>query len=58
VDAPKRFTHAAVLGVPVVSLSVKPHTEYNIGNYSRSFKVSSEIEQDGIKAELRQITVT
>ena len=31
---------------------LKPlYTEYNIGHYSRSFQVSSKIEQEGIKAE-------
>jgi HSP20 family molecular chaperone IbpA len=29
------------------------YTEYNIGNYSRSFELSSKIEQEGIKAELK-----
>lgn len=29
------------------------YTEYNIGNYSRSFELSSKIEQKGIKAELK-----
>lgn len=29
------------------------YTEYNIGNYSRSFELSSKIEQDAIKAELK-----
>jgi len=29
------------------------YTEYNIGNYSRSFELSSKIQQEGIKAELK-----
>jgi HSP20 family protein len=29
------------------------YTEYNIGNYSRSFQLSSKIEQTGIKAEMK-----
>jgi HSP20 family protein len=29
------------------------YTEYNVGNYSRSFQVSNKIEQGGIKAELK-----
>jgi len=29
------------------------YTEYNIGNYSRGFQLSSKIEQDGITAELK-----
>ena len=28
------------------------YTEYNIGNYARSFEISSKIKQDGISAEL------
>ena len=28
------------------------YTEYNIGNYSRSFQISNKINQDNIKAEL------
>jgi HSP20 family protein len=34
------------------------YTEYNIGNYSRSFRLSSEIEQDRIKAELNDGVMT
>jgi HSP20 family protein len=34
------------------------YTEYNIGNYSRSFALSSKIEQDGIKAELKDGVMT
>jgi HSP20 family protein len=34
------------------------YTEYNIGNYSRSFELSSKIEQDGIKAELKDGVMT
>jgi HSP20 family molecular chaperone IbpA len=29
------------------------YTEYNIGNYSRSFRISSKIDHGGIRAELR-----
>jgi len=28
------------------------YTEYNVGNYARSFQISSKIEQDQISAEL------
>ncbi len=28
------------------------YTEYNVGNFSRTFQLSNEIEQAGIKAEL------
>ena len=28
------------------------YTEYNVGNYARSFELSSDIDQDRIKAEL------
>ena len=28
------------------------YTEYNVGNYARSFQLSSKIEQDGISAQL------
>jgi HSP20 family molecular chaperone IbpA len=34
------------------------YTEYNIGNYSRSFQLSSKIDQDGIKAELKEGVMT
>jgi HSP20 family protein len=34
------------------------YTEYNIGNYSRSFQISSKIAQDGIKAELKDGLMT
>jgi HSP20 family protein len=34
------------------------YTEYNIGNYSRSFQLSSQIEQDGIVAELNNGVMT
>ena len=34
------------------------YTEYNIGNYSRSFELSSKIEQNGIKAELSDGVMT
>jgi HSP20 family molecular chaperone IbpA len=29
------------------------YTEYNVGNYIRSFQLSSKIDQDGITAELK-----
>jgi HSP20 family protein len=34
------------------------YTEYNIGNYSRSFQISSKINQDGISAELKDGVMT
>ncbi len=34
------------------------YTEYNIGNFSRSFTLSSKIEQDAIKAELTDGVMT
>ena len=34
------------------------YTEYNIGNYSRSFRLSNEIDQEGIKAELNDGVMT
>ena len=34
------------------------YTEYNIGNYSRSFQLTSKIEQDGITAELKDGVMT
>ena len=34
------------------------YIEYNIGNYSRSFQISSKIDQDGIKAELKDGVMT
>jgi HSP20 family protein len=34
------------------------YTEYNIGNYSRSFQISSEIKQEAIKAELKDGVMT
>lgn len=34
------------------------YTEYNIGNYSRSFTLSSKIERDAIKAELKDGVMT
>ncbi len=34
------------------------YTEYNIGNYSRSFELSSKIEQGAIKAELKDGVMT
>jgi HSP20 family protein len=34
------------------------YTEYNIGNYSRSFQLSSKIEQEGIAAELKDGVMT
>jgi HSP20 family protein len=29
------------------------YTEYNVGHYSRSFRVSSKIDQNNIRAELK-----
>jgi len=34
------------------------YTEYNIGNYSRNFQLSNKIDQDGIKAELKDGVMT
>src|ERR1700688_1792045 len=34
------------------------YTEYNIGNYSRSFQLSNKIDQDGIKADLKDGVMT
>lgn len=34
------------------------YTEYNVGNYTRSFQVSSKIEQSGISAELQDGVMT
>jgi len=34
------------------------YTEYNIGNYSRSFQISNRIDQNGIKADLTDGVVT
>jgi HSP20 family molecular chaperone IbpA len=34
------------------------YTEYNVGNYARSFHLSSKIEQDAIKAELKDGVMT
>ncbi len=34
------------------------YTEYNIGNYTRSFELSSKIEQDRISAELKDGVMT
>ena len=34
------------------------YTEYNVGYYARSFRLSSKIEQDGISAELRDGVMT
>ena len=34
------------------------YTEYNIGNYSRGFQLSSKIDQESIKAELKDGVVT
>lgn len=34
------------------------YTEYNIGNYSRSFQLSNKIDQDAIKAELKDGVMT
>ena len=34
------------------------YTEYNIGNYSRSFQISNRIDQNGIKADLKDGVMT
>jgi len=34
------------------------YTEYNVGNYARSFQLSSKIAQDGISAELKDGVIT
>jgi HSP20 family molecular chaperone IbpA len=34
------------------------YTEYNIGNYARSFEISSKIKQEGIAAELKDGVMT
>lgn len=34
------------------------YTEYNVGNYARSFQLSSKIEQDAISAELKDGVMT
>jgi len=34
------------------------YTEYNVGNYARSFHLSSKIEQDAINAELKDGVMT
>jgi HSP20 family protein len=34
------------------------YTEYNIGHYSRSFRLSNEVEQEGIQAELNDGVMT
>ena len=50
---------ASSRGSAARGLSLQPlYTEYNIGNYSRSFQISSKIEQEGIKAELKDGVMT
>jgi HSP20 family protein len=34
------------------------YTEYNVGNYARSFQLSSKIEQEGISAALKDGVMT
>ena len=34
------------------------YTEYNVGNYARSFQLSSKIDQDRIAADLRDGVIT
>jgi HSP20 family protein len=34
------------------------YTEYNIGNYARDFRISNEINQEGIKAKLKDGVMT
>ena len=39
--------------------SLRPvYTEYNIGNYTRTFHLSSKIDQDGISASLKDGVMT
>ena len=39
--------------------SLRPlYTEYNVGNYARSFQLSSKIAQDGISAALKDGVMT
>jgi HSP20 family protein len=39
--------------------SLRPlYTEYNVGNYARTFQLSSKIEQDGIGATLKDGVMT
>jgi HSP20 family molecular chaperone IbpA len=39
--------------------NVRPlYTEYNVGNYARTFQLSSKIEQDGISAALENGVMT
>ena len=39
--------------------SLRPvYTEYNVGNYARTFQLSSKIEQDGISAALKDGVMT
>jgi len=34
------------------------YTEYNVGNYARSFQLSSKIDQDRISADLQDGVIT
>jgi len=34
------------------------YTEYNIGRYARSFRLSNKIDQEGISAELKDRVMT
>jgi HSP20 family protein len=34
------------------------YTEYNIGNYNRTFQISNRIDQNGIKADLKDGVMT
>jgi len=34
------------------------YTEYNVGNYARSFQLSSKIDQDRINAQMRDGVIT
>jgi HSP20 family protein len=34
------------------------HSEYNVGPYRRSFRISSRVDQDKIKAEMRDGVIT
>jgi HSP20 family protein len=44
---------------PGVYENLRPvYTEYNVGNYARTFQLSSKIEQDGISAALKDGVMT
>jgi HSP20 family molecular chaperone IbpA len=43
--------------VPAPKVEIR-YTEYNVGNYTRSFEISSKIDQDHITAELKDGVMT